>query len=192
MGVAPDKLPIRNKLDEKCLTYTTGPLKEDMEVTGHPIVTFRVSSTADDTDFFVYLSDIDEKGQVVQVTEGVLRAGFAGLVSNDEIVNSGNSRVDVKPELPWHGFEKDQYNDKPFAGGKIVELVIDLKPTSWVFREGHRVRVSIACADWPTFRLHPRLAQDNDPKNPANIIPIVTVLRDAEHPSRITLPVIPD
>jgi putative CocE/NonD family hydrolase len=192
MGVAPDKLPLRNELDKKCLTYTTEPLATDMEVTGHPIVRLWVSSSADDTDFFVYLSDIDEDGQVVQVTEGVLRAGFAGLVTNDQIIDSGESGVDVKPETPWHGFEEAQYNPKIFADGNIVEMVIDLKPTSWVFRKGHKIRISIACADWPTFRLHPKLSMFNDPKDPANIIPIVTIFRSPDHPSRITLPVIPD
>jgi hypothetical protein len=81
--------------------------------------------------------------------------------------------------------------DKPLAGGKVVELYFDLLPTSWVFRKGHRIRVSIACADWPTFQLNPNLAPNNKPDDPANIIPTVTIYRDAEHPSHIALPVIP-
>ncbi|OGP59413.1 MAG: hypothetical protein A2V67_07315 [Deltaproteobacteria bacterium RBG_13_61_14] len=191
MGQAPDQLPVRTRKDKQCLTYTSAPLLAEMEVTGHPIVRFWVSSTADDGDFFVYLEDVDEKGKALLITEGVLRAGFAPLVSNDKEIWSGRSGVDVKPELPWHGFEKANYNPAIFAHGNIVELVFDLKPTSWVFKPGHSLRVTIAAADWPTFRLHERLAPDNDPRNPANIVPIITVHRDAEHPSRIQLPVIP-
>jgi len=140
----------------------------------------------------VYLEDVDEKGEAVLVSEGVLRAGFAGLYPNEEMIQSGKTDVDVKPELPWHGFEKDQYVHNIFADNNVVELLFDLKPTSWVFRKSHSIRVTIACADWPTFRLHPRLSPFNDPNDPANIIPIITVYRDAERPSGITLPIIPD
>ena len=191
MGKAPDALPMRTQLDKKCLTYTTAPMEKDMEVTGHPLVHFWAKSTADDGDFYVYLEDVDEKGEALLVTEGVLRAGFARLVSNDREIWSGRYGVDVLPELPWHGFEKADYVPNIFAGSKAVELTLDLKPTAWVFRSGHQIRVSIAAADWPTFRLHERLAPDNNPKNPANIVPTITILRDAEHPSGIKLPVIP-
>jgi len=191
MGRAPDALPIRTALDKKCLTYTSQPMAADTEVTGHPVVRFWVSSSADYGDFFVYLSDVDEKGEAVQVTEGVLRAGFAKMVDNDEAIMGGGSGVDVLPDLPWHGYESTDYVHAIFAGGNVVELEFDLKPTSWVFRRGHSIRVSIACADWPTFRLHPRLCPDNDPENPANIVPIITVFRDDKRPSYITLPVIP-
>ncbi len=191
MGVAPDQLPIRTEKDKQCLSYTSAAMDQDTEVTGHPIVEFWVSSTTDDADFYLYLEDVDEKGMALLVTEGVLRAGFAKLVSNDREIDSGKSGVNVLPDLPWHGFEKSDYDPKVFSGGKIVELTLDLKPTSWVFRKGHQMRVSIALADWPTFRLHEKLAPDNDPKNPANIRPIITVYRDPEHPSKIQLPIIP-
>jgi len=150
-----------------------------------------MSSTADYGDFFIYLEDVDETGEALLVSEGLLNAGFKNLVSNDEEILSGKSGVNVLPELPWHGFEKAEYVHQVFADGKIIELLIDLKPTSWVFKKGHRIRVSIAAADWPTFRLNPRLAPDNNPKNPANIVPLITVHRGKDHPSRIELPIIP-
>ena len=84
------------------------------------------------------------------------------------------------------------YVDGIFSGGRIVELVINLYPTSWVFKKGHRIRLSVACADWPTFDLHPKLSAKNDPYDPQNVIPIITVLRDpAKYLSRIELPIIP-
>jgi len=191
MGLAPDELPIRTEKDKQCLTYTSAPMEKDIEVTGHPIADLWVSSSADYGDFFVYLEDVDEKGEAIMVTEGLLNSGFAKLVDNDEIIESGKYKVNVLPDLPWHGFEKAQYVDGIFADNNIVELVIDLKPTSWVFRKGHQMRVSIAAADWPTFRLNPRLSFDNNPDNPANIVPIIFVHRDAGHASRIKLPIIP-
>ncbi|MCX5831959.1 MAG: CocE/NonD family hydrolase [Deltaproteobacteria bacterium] len=176
--------------EPQCLSYTSEFLKVDTEVTGHPIVRLWVSSTANDGDFYVYLEDIDEKGESSYITEGKLRAGFAKLVPQEEMLPPGK-RLPVLPELPYHGFRDTDYNGGIFAGGKKVELVLDLQPTSWVFKKGHRMRVSIACADWPTYDLHPALSPKNDPKDPENIIPAITVYHDAQHPSRIELPIIP-
>lgn len=191
-GQTPSDLPIRTKKDKQCLAYTGAPMTQDTEVTGHPIVRFWVSSTADYGDFFVYLEDVDPDGRAVLVTEGQLRAGFAALYNNDEIIDSGAHKIDVLPDLPWHGFEKAEYVERILAGGKVIELVIDLHPTAWVFRKGHHVRVTIACADYPTFRLHPKLSPRNTPDDPQNRVPTITVHRSASQPSHVELPVIPE
>ena len=188
-SVLPGVLPVRTEKDKKLITYTSAPMENDTEVTGHPIVQFWASSTADYGDFFVYLEDVDPGGKVVLVTEGQHRAGFNKLVDNDLM---GTAGIDILPDLPWHGYRKADYTDKVFAGGRIVELYFDLMPTSWVFQKGHRIRVAIACADWPTFRLHPELSPENRPDDPKNIVPTITIYRDAEHSSHIKLPVIPD
>jgi putative CocE/NonD family hydrolase len=187
----PDVMPMRTELDKLCLKYTTTPMTQDTEVTGHPTADFWVSSTAKNGDFFVYLEDVDKDGKAVLVTEGLLRAGFNGLYDNDTMISRGKNKINVLPELPWHGFEKGQYNDAVFADGKVVQLTIDLEPTSWVFKEGHSIRVSIACADWPTFEILPELSPKNTPDDPNNIVPTITVYRNEAYPSGITLPIIP-
>ncbi|MCP4110864.1 MAG: CocE/NonD family hydrolase, partial [Desulfobacteraceae bacterium] len=186
----PEVVNIRNDKDLKCITYDSEPLDKNTEVTGHPIVRLWVSSTADYGDFFVYLEDIDENGDAYFVTDGMLRAGFAKLVPNEDMLPP-NPGIDILPDLPWHGYKESDYTDGILANGNVVELVFDLMPTSWVFRKGHKFRVSIACADWPTFRLHHKLSPGNDPEDPDNIVPTITVYRDAAHQSRIELPVIP-
>ena len=194
LGIAsnePNTLPIRNDLDKKTIIFETEPLFKNMEVTGHPIVHLALSSTADYGDIFVYLNDVDSKGNSLLVTEGQLRAGFARLYSSDEMIKT-HSGIDVQPDLPWHGYNKDQYVDKVFADGKPVNLTIDLHPTSWVFKNGHKIRLSIACSDYPTFRLHPQLAPGNDPENPNNIVPTITVLFGNGYDSFLELPVIPE
>lgn len=190
-GQWPKTPPMRTDKDTQCLAYTSEPVPEDTEVTGHPIVHLWVSSTANDGDFFTYLEDVDEKGEAWLVSEGQLRAGFAALHDNDEMVRGGRLGIDVRPELPWHGYEKADYNDRVFADGAIVELVIDFFPTSWVFRKAHCIRVSIACADYPTFPLHPRLSPKNDPQDPENVVPIISLYWDDDHASCLELPVIP-
>lgn len=187
----PGGLPIRTEMDKKCLIYTSDPLKEDTEVTGHPFIDLWVSSTASTGDFYVYLEDVDENGKAVLVTEGLLNAQFHKLYDNDEMILGGDSDINVKPELPWHGYEKGQADLDVFANGEIVKLTIDLLPTSWVFKAGNSIRISIACADAPTFELTPELCPDNNPTNPNNIIPEITVHRTELYRSGIILPIIP-
>jgi hypothetical protein len=66
----------------------------------------------------------------------------------------------------------------PLEPGDIVELEIDVDTLGWVFREGHRLRVNIANADWPNVWPTPYAAQSE-------------VHRGAGRPSRITLPLVP-
>jgi len=125
--------------------------------------------------------DVDEDGNAVLVTEGVLTAGFAATYDNDTMIQGGTD-VDVLPDLIWHGFEEEQYVSDIFADDAIVELAITLFPTSWTFSEGHSIRISIACANSPTFATNSALSEDT----------VVTVYRDSEHQSKITLPIIPE
>jgi len=154
-------------LDEKGLTYTTPPLASDVEVTGHPVMHLWVSSTATDGDFFVFLEEIDEDGVSQFVSDGILRASH---------------RATATPPwdhlgLPWHRSYEEDLIDLP---GEPVELVFDLYPTSNIFDEGHRIRLTITCADSDNFET-PELSPP----------PTVSVYRNTEYASYITLPIIP-
>jgi uncharacterized protein len=189
-GQHPNALPVRTEKDKQCLSFTSETLMAPMEVTGHPSVTLHVSSTEAYGDFFVYLEDVSPEGEAVLVTEGQLRAGFHKLYDNDLIVEGAD--VEVLPELPWHGYRKQDYVDGALADGTHIEMTISLHPTSWVFRKGHRVRLSIACADWPTFRLHPKLSPANNPSDAGNVVPTVFVHHGGELASLLELPVVPE
>ncbi len=153
--------------EEKCLTYTSPPLGKDLVVTGHPLLHLFVSCSADDADFFASVTDVDEKGVSTFVTRHMLRA------SNRAVAPAPYYFCD----LPWHrGYAKD---DAPIPPGEIVELSFDLLPTSYRFRAGHRIRVSISCAD-TAF----------GPSGAVDPAPVVSLWRDDLHRSRLTLPVI--
>src|SRR5260370_13059093 len=153
--------------EEKCLIYTSPPLGKDLVVTGHPLLHLFVSCSADDADFFASVTDVDEKGVSTFVTRHMLRA------SNRAVAPAPYYFCD----LPWHrGYAKD---DAPIPPGEIVELSFDLLPTSYRFRAGHRIRVSISCAD-TAF----------EPSGAADPAPLVSLWRDDQHRSRLTLPVI--
>jgi putative CocE/NonD family hydrolase len=154
--------------DELTLTYTTNVLAEDVEVTGHPIVHLWVTSTADDGDFFVYMSEVGENGYAHYLTEGSLRASHRAL-SEAPYNYMG---------LPYHRSFADDL--QPLPAGEPVELVFDLLPTSNIFDAGHRIRVTIMGADADTFAT-PQL-------DPA---PTVSIYRNAEYGSYIELPIVP-
>jgi putative CocE/NonD family hydrolase len=161
--------PDRKEQDEKLLTYTSAPLREDMEVTGHPIVKLYVSSTADDGNFFVYLEEVDASGNVIYVTEGQLRAIHRKL-SEEERPYQG--------VIPHRSFEKK--DAMPLVPGEVAELVFDLLPTSYLFKKGSSVRVALGGADKDHFKLME--------KEPA---PTLTFYRNRVHASAIELPVVP-
>lgn len=186
----PDDLPYRTGKDRQVLAYTSAPLEADMEVTGHPIVSVSVSSTADYGDLYFYLEDVDSEGDAVLVTEHQHRAGFDRLVDNDLQI-PGHTGIDVKPDLPWHGFREADYTDRIFADGAVVRVTTSLHPISWLFRAGHRIRLSIAAADWPVFALHPKLSAENRPGAEDNIVPTITIHRGGPEGSYVELPVIP-
>ena len=160
----PTGYPDMSENDAKGLTYTSEPLDEDVEVTGHPIIHLWVSTDRDDCAFYAYLEDVHPDGFSQYVTEGVLLGSHRKL-SEAPWDNLG---------LPYHsGLEADvePMPDEP------VELVFDLHPTSKRFPRGHRIRVTITCADC-----------DND-QVPEHVPPAaVRVYRGRDRCSKIELP----
>jgi putative CocE/NonD family hydrolase len=150
-----------------CITYTTPALTAAVEVTGHPVVNLFVSSTAPDGDFIVHLLDVEPGGASTFVTHKRIRASHRA-VSDPPFFYF---------DAPWHtDYEADS---EPMRTDEVTELAFDLLPTSYHFRAGHRIRVSIACADAELYQT-PVI-------EPA---PTVTFHRSEAHPSRLTLPVV--
>jgi len=167
VGGPPVEYPDRSAEDRKLLTHTSEPLEQDMEITGHPVVTLFVSSTATDGQFFVYLEEVDETGHVRYVTEGELRALHRRL---------SNARRPYRSVVPYHTyFRRDA---KPLVPGQITQLTFDLLPTSYLFRKGRRLRIAIAGADKDHFD-----QLDGPP-------PTVRVYRSRIDASHIDLPII--
>ena len=154
-------------LDAKALVYTSAPLEEPLRLTGHPLASLWVSADVTDADFFVCLTDVDGEGNTFLVTEGHLRASHR-TVSEPPYDFLG---------LPWH--PSGLGDCVHLTPGKPTRLDIDLMPTSYVFRAGHRLRVQIS------NQLQGFYAQESDP--PAHI----RLHRDSLHQSYVALPLRP-
>jgi len=163
----PVLFPDRQQEDKKLLVYDTPPLAQDTEITGHPLVSLWLSSSASDGHFFAYLETIDPDGRVRLLTEGQLR-GLHRKVSTDT--------------PPYHFFgpyhSLKQQDAEPLVPNAVTEISFDLLPISVWLKKGQRIRLAIAGADADTF----------DPlDNKANL----RVERNAIHASYIELPIIP-
>lgn len=157
----------RQHQDEKLLVYTSPPLDRGIEVTGHALVTLFVSSTSTDGHFFVYLEDVDASGRVFYVTEGQLRAIHRQL---------SEAELPHEPVVPYRTFKRA--DALPLVPDEIARLVFDLLPTSYLFQQGHAIRIALAGADSSHFGVPP-----GEP-------PTIHVYRSTLHPSHIDLPVV--
>lgn len=160
--------PDRSNEDTKLLTYTSDPLTEDTEITGHPVVTLYATSTHTDGAFYVYLEDVDPSGRVTYVTEGQLRALHRKVSAETP---------PYELPVPYHTFK--QSDGAPMVPGEVTEITFGLHPTSVLIRAGHRIRVAIAGHDAGLFERYP-----------AEGDPVVTVERNSVYASGIELPVV--
>jgi uncharacterized protein len=126
------------------LHFSTEPLRENTEITGHPVVTIYINSSAADGIFIAYLEDIDENGNVHYVTEGGIRGLHRKISSNPRPHN------DVE-QIPFHSYLRADGQQMNPSG--IDTLSFDLLPVSYLFKKGHTIRLSFSGADRDHFPL---------------------------------------
>jgi len=125
------------------LTFLTPPVTEDTEITGPSALKLFVSSSTSDADIFAVLRVFgpDLKEVVFQgaidphtpIGQGWLRASHRKL---DKKLS--------KPYRPYHTHDQKQ----PLKKGQVVELDIEIWPTSIVLPKGHRIGLSIRGKDY--------------------------------------------
>lgn len=158
----------RAQQQEKLLTFTTSALEQAVEVTGHPRARLYLQSSTPDAAVHVYLEDVAPSGDVRYVTEGILRISHRATSPSPY----------ATPVLYRSHSQKDA---DPVEMDEIVELKIDLYPTSYLFEKGHSIRLGIAGADQDSFVRVPQ-------KGPA---PIFHLHKTEDYPSSILLPQMP-
>ncbi len=159
--------PDRAEEDKKLLTYTSAPMEQDMEITGHPLVTLFLTSTESDGALIVYLEDVAPDGRVTYITEGQLRAVMRKTTEEEPL---------YKKFGPHRSERRDDAS--PLVPGEMAELTFDLWATSVLIKQGHRIRVAITGADKDSFLRYPRDGS----------VPVLTIQRNAVIGSKIVLP----
>lgn len=159
---APVPLTARNDI----VVFETGPLGEDLEVTGEIEARLWVSSSAVDTDFTVKLVDVYPAsddwpgGFDLKITEGILRARFRESLAEE----------------------------KPMVPGEVYPVTVRLYPTSNVFKRGHRLRVEVSSSNFPRFDVNPNTGEPLN-EHRRRVVADNTIHHDAARPSAIVLPV---
>jgi len=158
----------RAKEDERLLTYTSEPFKEDVEITGQIIACLYLSSTHEDGALFVYVEDVDKEGNVTYITDGEFRV-IHRKVSID--------KPPYKTLVPYHTFlEKDA---SPLNSGEINEIKFGLHVTSVLIKRGHRLKIAIAGCDKDTFSRYPSEGR-----------PVISLFHSKNYASYIDIPIV--
>ena len=125
------------------LTFMTPPLAQETEITGPSAVKLFASSSTSDADFFlvvrVFSPDLKEivfQGAIdphTPIAQGWLRASHRKL----------DKRLSL-PYRPYHSHDKKQ----PLKSGEVVELDIEIWPTSIAVPAGYRIALSVRGKDY--------------------------------------------
>jgi len=125
------------------ITFSTPPLRGEMEITGPAALKLLVSSSTADADLFVVLRVFDPAGKEVlfqgaldprtPVAQGWLRASHRKL-----------DRELSLPYRPYHTHDEKQ----PLKPGVPVELDIEIWPTCIVVPAGYRIALTIRGRDY--------------------------------------------
>ncbi len=144
------------------LVYTTPPLEVDTEVTGPITVTLYAASSASDTDFTAKLVDVCPCGCSRNLADGIIRARYRDSLSTPTFMEPG----------------------------QVYNFTIDLVATSNLFERGHRIRLEVSSSNFPRFNRN--LNTKTEPWEEAIPQPALQrVLHDSQHPSHVTLPIVP-
>ena len=165
MGAEPPYLPTAARPD--VLSFRSEPLEHDLEVTGPITVTLWVSSDARDTDFTAMLLDCYPpsadypEGYALRLTDSIQRLRFRRGAQREELVRPG----------------------------QVVEVPIELYPTSNSFAKGHRIGVELSSSNYPRFDVNPNTGEPIG-RHTHTTTARNKIWHDASHPSRVDLPVV--
>ncbi len=173
------------------VTYTSAPMPRDMVINGPIQANIWVATTALDASLVVRVSDVSpliDDPSAAPLTDA-LAAGPSRELSNGILtasmraVDSGKSRyIGAQMIQPWHPFTEE--GKLPVAMNEPMLLNVEVFPTSAVIKAGHRLRISVGASDFP-HGLPPLTELLNQPAG------VLTVFNDAEHPSSVVLPLVP-
>jgi predicted acyl esterase len=154
-------------------SYLTAPLSQDLKLSGPLAARLWVTTTANDAAVTVRVDDVAPDGTSTGMTTGWQTASFRA-------VDPKRTRT-VKGHVlqPWHPFTPASV--LPVKRGEPTALDVEVFPTNWVLKAGHRLKVVVDPADFP-HQLPPL------PALLARLGGQVSVLTEPGHASSIELP----
>jgi uncharacterized protein len=149
---------------EDVLTFDSEPLPADTEVTGPIKLELFVSADVPDFDVWGRLLDVAPDGTAFNLMS-------PGL----DVLRASSRNESLQPEL--------------LIPDKIYKLDLDRLLTSNTFLKGHKIRVQISGAFYPHFSRNLQTGKSEIISSQSQVGHL-TIHHDADHPSRILLPVV--
>jgi hypothetical protein len=149
-------------------------------------VTFWATCTTVDTDFYVVVADVDAKGVVQLLQRGLLRGSHREVDS----ARSLTATVDSQEILvrPRHTHREP----RPLIPGQPYQFDVEVFPVGHVVRPGHRLAVWIS----PPPLGDPVTRRDDGQPSYTYVSAMppstVKILRSAQYPSCVVLPLLPE
>ncbi len=149
---------------EDVLTFDSEPLSADTEVTGPIKLEVFASADVPDFDLWGRLLDVAPDGTAYNLMS-------PGL----DVLRASYRNESLQPDL--------------LIPGKVYRFELDRLLTSNTFLQGHKIRVQISSAFFPHFSRNLQ-TEKSEIVSSASQIGHLTIYHDAEHPSRIILPIV--
>ena len=146
------------------LVYDSKPFEQGTEVSGPITVTLYVSSSAKDTDFTFKVIDVYPDGRAFNITENIQRMRY---------------RNGYDKPLAW------------MSPGQIYKVTFQPIDTSYYFKPGHKLRVDVSSSNFPRFDRNLNTGGNNYDEV-KGVVARNVIHHDSEHPSRITITVVPN
>lgn len=145
------------------LVYSTPPLDHAVEVTGPIKLTLFAATTAVDTDWTAKLVDVYPDGRAINLNNGIIRARFRRSLERTELLEPN----------------------------KVTDYTIEIWPTSNLFAAGHQIRLEVSSSNYPHYDRNPNTGHPFGIDGEM-ISADQAVYHDADHPSVLTLPIMPE
>lgn len=154
-------------------TYSSAPMRTARTIAGPISATIYASATTRETQWVVLVEDVAPDGASTPLTEGAL---LGSLRATDR---SRSWTVNGATVMPYHPYTRA--STEPVRPGAVTRYDVEVFPTYATIEPGHRIRVTLATADFP--HLLPTV-----PALAALAGGVYQVQRTAATPSSITVP----
>lgn len=153
----------KHELRSDILVYTSEVLKENLTIAGELSAVIYAASSGVDTDWVVTLSDVNEQGDSIRLSNYIVRAKYR------------------------KGFEHPEL----LVPGQVEKYDIFMQNIAHTFAAGHRIRFSVTSSS--KFVSFPNTNTGNNPYEDTDSIAVQqTVYHDSKYPSHVKLPVLPN
>ncbi|HWI74493.1 MAG TPA: CocE/NonD family hydrolase, partial [Baekduia sp.] len=122
-------------------SYLSEPLSADLRLNGPIAARLWVTTTAADAAVAVRVDDVAPDGTSSGITTGWQTAALRAT----DAARTRTVRGHVLQ--PWHPFTKESV--LPVTAGAPTALDVEVFPTSWVLKAGHRLKIVVDPADFP-------------------------------------------